>query len=99
MFIVGRRVNYDLGNIQPIPQPLDQQDAFIEALGARGYLFQTDAEDYFIFTKGSVPWSQLQDVVIGRPGYDNYLVTYFYYHPTVASLIDSTNAGGDGPRA
>ena len=98
MFIVGRRVNYDFGDITAIPLSLSQQDAFVEALGSRGYLFQTDAEDYFLFTKGTLPWSQLKDVVIGRPGYDNYLVNFFYYHPSQASLIDTTNASGGETR-
>lgn len=33
------------------------------------------AQDYFFFTRdSSLNWSSVADVVIGRPGYDNYLV-------------------------
>ncbi len=93
VFVVGRRVNYDEGDLSPIPHSIQGQDQYINQLGSRGYLFQTDAEDYFIFTKGTMPWSALHNVVIGRPGYDNYLVNFFYYRPSV-SLIDTTNASG-----
>lgn len=85
-------MNYDKSNIQPIPDGIEQQDQFIASKAKEGYLFQTDAEDYFIFTKGTLPWRELQDVVIGRPGYDNYLVNYVYYHRQQISLIDTTNS-------
>ena len=85
-------MNYDKSNIQPIPDGIEQQDQFIASKAKEGYLFQTDAEDYFIFTKGTLPWRELQDIVIGRPGYDNYLVNYVYYHRQQISLIDTTNS-------
>ena len=51
VFIVGRRLNYDHQNIVPIPTGIDAQDTFITKYAEQGYLFQTDAEDYFFFTK------------------------------------------------
>ncbi len=39
-------------------------------------VYNHDAIDYFILTNHSFPWSQMADVVIGRPGYDNYFVLY-----------------------
>ena len=92
MFFVGRRVNYDHGMIVSIPDGIHQQDEYINERAREGYLFQTDAEDYFIFTKGTLPWNLIKDVVIGRPGYDNYLVNYVYYHSKEISLVDTTNA-------
>ena len=89
---MGRRVNYDHQNIKPIPAGIHQQDQYIEKQAKQGYLFQTDAEDYFIFTKGTLPWDQIKDVVIGRPGYDNYLVHFVYYRRDAISLIDTTNS-------
>lgn len=91
-------MNYNNKNIVRLPQTISKQDACVQKLAAQGSLFVTNAEDYFIFTKGTVPWSRLVDVVIGRPGYDNYLVDYFYHHRMQASLIDITNAGGNGVR-
>lgn len=38
-------------------------------------LFRQDAEDYFFISHANeYPWKSYKDVVIGRPGYDNYLV-------------------------
>lgn len=89
---MGRRVNYDNQDITPIPAGIAQQDEYINRRAKEGYLFQTDAEDYFIFTKNTLPWNVIKDVIIGRPGYDNYLVDYVYYHRYGISLIDTTNS-------
>ena len=97
VFFVGRRVNYDGMDIQPIPMgTILEQDAVITAYAEKGYLFQTDAEDYFFFTKHCLDWSQLAKVVIGRPGYDNYLVDHVFYHRQTIDLIDTTNASTCG---
>ena len=67
-------------------------DALIEEACRVGELFQTDAEDYFIFTKGTFPWNRIKNVVIGRPGYDNYLVTQIFRSTSFISFLDITNA-------
>ena len=41
-----------------------------------GTLFQPDAEDYFVVTKNAIDWEAIPPFVIGRPGYDNWLVNY-----------------------
>ena len=92
VFFVGRRVNYDHMNIQPIPSGIEAQDAVITKYANQGYLFQTDAEDYFFFTKNTIPWNSIPDIVIGRPGYDNYLVDFAYHRQQEMDLIDTTNA-------
>lgn len=92
VFFVGRRVNYDHMDIMSIPEGIEAQDSLITHYAEKGYLFQTDAEDYFFFTKNTIPWRFIQDIVIGRPGYDNYLVDYAYHHGTELDLIDTTNA-------
>lgn len=92
VFIVGRRLNYDHQNIVPIPTGIDAQDTFITKYAEQGYLFQTDAEDYFFFTRNALPWRFIVDVVVGRPGYDNYLVDYVYHRTNEIDLIDTTNA-------
>ncbi|XP_052232705.1 uncharacterized protein LOC127845678 isoform X3 [Dreissena polymorpha] len=40
---------------------------------SRGKQFTEWAEDYFI-TSPSFPWNEVPEVVVGRPGYDNWLV-------------------------
>ena len=92
VFFVGRRVNYDHMNIKPIPSGIEAQDAMITKYANQGYLFQTDAEDYFFFTKNTIPWSSIPDIVIGRPGYDNYVVDFVYHRQYEIDLIDTTNA-------
>ena len=49
--------------------------ADIEAKVSResGSLFIPDAEDYFFFG-GEYPWHKIPEVVMGRPGYDNFIV-------------------------
>ena len=38
-----------------------------------------DAEDFFIITPGTFNWDEIPDLVVGRPGYDNWLVNYVYH--------------------
>ena len=93
ILIVGRRVNVNFHADLEFPSEFSKQDAFIESLARRGSLFQADAEDFFIFTKGTFNWNQLVNMVIGRPGYDNYLVNYVFYRRRTISFVDVTNAG------
>jgi len=73
VLVVGQRTNFNIN--------LNESDAIynisnIDTLGRAAYLFRTDAIDYFFFSSGnSLNWTALADVVIGRPGYDNYLVS------------------------
>ena len=70
--LAGRRLDY---------RPPDEMtfDAWtpeqVRALGkANGTrLSRTDTVDFFVVTR-DYPWHAIKDVVIGRPGYDNYLV-------------------------
>lgn len=55
----------------------------------RGLLDGWFAQDYFFFTRDSkLNWSSVADVVIGRPGYDNYLVAKSIY--SKVNVIDAT---------
>jgi len=73
VLVIGQRRNYVIN--------LNESDAIynisnIDKLGQKARLFRTDAIDYFFFSSGnSLNWTTLADVVIGRPGYDNYLVS------------------------
>ena len=53
-----------------------------------GVLFRTDAEDYFILGAGMFPWDEVPGVVVGRPGYDNYLVSLALQRGV--SVVDAT---------
>lgn len=93
--IVGQRTNVDMARdfAEDHPAMLQSPDTLDEAvqkMAARGSLFQTDAEDYFIITPGTFQWNEMPDFVIGRPGYDNWLVDYAYHRRQEISLIDAT---------
>lgn len=66
--IVGKRTNFVL-NDREIYLPWDVD----RSAKAEGRLFISDAQDYFFMTS-QFPWTYVPDVVVGRPGYDNFLV-------------------------
>ena len=71
ILITGRRTNFEF----PINRTVNKiiNISVIEKMRALGSLFRSDAEDYFFFTR-DFPWHNITRLVIGRPGYDNYLV-------------------------
>lgn len=69
VLIVGRRTNvYNVSSTEASSWDSIQKTATI-----RGKVFGEDAIDYFISSK-SFSWSDVDDVIIGRPAYDNWLV-------------------------
>ena len=69
ILLTGRRTN-----VEQISR-LNASDYLNLTLSAKMYgsLYREDAEDFFIATK-SFPWREILPLVIGRPGYDNWLV-------------------------
>ena len=69
LLVVGRRVNYkfkrnhEIHNLTSIYQYV-----------RNGALFITYAQDYFISTHSGYPWDTIPDFVVGRVGYDNWIV-------------------------
>lgn len=85
-FLIGRRINY--------PIPTGHQ--FYNLAEVRQYagrdqaeMFIKEAQDYFITTKGGIPWDNIPSFVVGRVGYDNWLVSYAMQNGPV--VIDGTN--------
>lgn len=69
IFLTGRRTNVEnLTNLDPVSEASIEQNA-----KRYGRLYKEDAEDFFIATS-SFPWREILPVVVGRPGYDNWLV-------------------------
>ena len=68
--VTGRRTNVLITNHSLIYQP----DHVTTIARRRGQLFSAWAEDYFFVAFNDFPWHRVADVVIGRVGYDNYLV-------------------------
>ena len=40
-----------------------------------GRLHSTAAIDYFFMARNDYPWHRVPDVVVGRPSYDNFIVS------------------------
>ena len=57
----------------------------------KGELFHDLAQDYFVVTGGdTLDWSRdVPPFVIGRRGYDNWMVAYVHKHPNI-TLLDGT---------
>lgn len=71
VFVVGRRTN--VMNLTAVEA---SNSANLErAARSRGKLFRTDAQDYFITTR-NYPWEGIPNLIVGSPGYDNWLVTH-----------------------
>ena len=68
--VTGRRTNVLIGNQSLLYLP----DHVTTIARQRGQLFGSSAEDYFFVAFNDFPWHRVADVVIGRVGYDNYLV-------------------------
>lgn len=95
VLITGRRTNTRVADDLRVGHPEMLQspvtlDATIQAMAARGELFGPDAEDYFITTPGTFLWEEIPDFIVGRPGYDNWLVGYAGRKPSQMSLLDAT---------
>ena len=83
VLIVGRRTNFKLSPGQVIDSFED-----IRASAKKGQLFGTNAQDYFISTTHGYPWETIPDFVVGRVGYDNWLVVTAIVKKMV--VIDTT---------
>ncbi|KAK3611761.1 hypothetical protein CHS0354_014109 [Potamilus streckersoni] len=69
ILIIGRRINV----LNVTSEEVRKINGIIETAKSRGSLFEIDAEDYFITNK-FFPWEQIPAFVIGRAGYDNWIV-------------------------
>jgi len=84
--VIGRRTNVPgNGQLQRY-----HPDDVTELAKRRGKLFMFSAEDYFIMTAEGYPWHRVpRDVVVGKIGYDNFLVLNALRHNV--SVVDATN--------
>ena len=71
IYITGNRLNT---NMERIMRPLfTTEDVGTWAQSKTEKRIQYSAQDYFVISKNSFDWSLYPDLVIGRPGVDNYL--------------------------
>jgi hypothetical protein len=85
ILIVGRRTNRRMEADWTEPKT---GFSHVEQLRREGRLFRVDAEDYFFFTR-NFPVHLFADLLVGRPAYDNYLVSMS--KRLGVSVIDATN--------
>ncbi|KAL3855425.1 hypothetical protein ACJMK2_014636 [Sinanodonta woodiana] len=69
ILITGRRINV----LNVTSEEVRSKNGIKESASSRGSLYEIDAEDYFI-TNIFFPWSKIPEFVIGRAGYDNWIV-------------------------
>ena len=96
ILLVGRRINIEMAisfsNDHPDSFNTSTSiDSYVSRLKSRGKLFGNNAEDFFIVTPGTFVWKEIPEFVIGRPGYDNWLVDYMYHRANSSDLIDVTS--------
>lgn len=85
VLVVGKRTNVDYH------QQCITSDEDVEQLVKQGKIFQSNAQDYFIYSRNnSQSWKNLPRFVVGRRAYDNWLVNHAY-HDDGMDLIDATN--------
>lgn len=70
ILVIGQRTNYKMARDWTEPETGFEH---VEEFRKNGTLFRTDAIDYFFFTR-DFPTHLFKDLVIGRRGYDNYIV-------------------------
>jgi FkbM family methyltransferase len=80
--LVGKRTNVDWRGKTTVED--------FDAHHSEGTLFWNNAQDYFMVSKHTFDWEKaIPAFVIGRAGYDNWLVDTAFHDPEVA-LIDAT---------
>ena len=68
LLVVGRRINRSMKNTNLTE--LHEVGHYAKS----STLFRTDAQDCFLTTRDGYPWRTIPDFVVGRVGYDNWLV-------------------------
>lgn len=91
LMLMGRRYNHNMDLHADLAQCNDTLDAFIERYTRFSDQFISVAQDFFVFTPSTLRFSDLLDVVIGRNGYDNYLVDFCVKHDI--PLVDMSQSG------
>ena len=99
ILVIGRRTNYRIRYNQEI-----YDLASVSRYASAGSLFSNNAQDYFIYSHSGFPWESIPDFVVGRVGYDNWLVaTAIRRNLTVVDATESVTAlhqtGSDGNHA
>ena len=89
--VIGKRTNVEYEDYYNNTKVFNTNRSLNLIATTKGSLFMEYAEDYFfIHSPENFPWDAIKDVVIGRRGYDNYLVSEAIKHNV--HVIDATNS-------
>ena len=69
ILVTGQRTDYHFKSDQEL-----HSLSTVSQLASKGKLHPSYAQDYFISTHSGFPWESIPDFVVGRVGYDNWLV-------------------------
>jgi len=84
VLVVGQRADVDVHNrVLYRPECVQQ-----EVTALKGRLHPAYGIDYFAIARNQFPWSQVPDLIIGHPGYDNFLVAVA--STSNVSVVDAT---------
>lgn len=90
VLVIGRRKNYALKDPRNISlTTIDEFDSAKPHIADSVHWALTSAIDYFATRSGMFHWERMADVVVGRGGYDSYVV-YFARHRANATIIDAS---------
>jgi hypothetical protein len=91
VMVVGRRTNYALKDIHVELTGTTIKDFRLaqEELASSVRIFKALAIDYFITNRGGIKWDKLPNFVIGRAGYDNYMIHFAKKHAK-ATVVDAS---------
>jgi len=82
--VIGRRIDVPWTANKSLYLPYD-----VTYESTKGKPIKTYAEDFFFIARNAFPWHRVhEDLVIGRPGYDNFVVAIAVYNNV--SVIDAT---------
>ena len=87
--VVGQRKNYYMSHQKNTTMDLYKKEIVTEIGRTDAHYFTLDAEDFFFLSHHGFQWDLVKDIVIGRPGYDNYFV--YVTRTNNVSLIDATH--------
>ncbi|KAM7456267.1 hypothetical protein BLSTO_02979 [Blastocystis sp. subtype 1] len=90
LYIVGQRNNVQQELEDRFSPSQQSSSSFVVQMVLKGHRYWDSAVDYHIVTRNAFDWDSMPNFVIGRSGYDLYLVDTAYRDPQI-TMVDVTN--------
>ena len=88
--LVGQRTNVPWDVSLDARTFTNNETAFQQLLQQKSELMVPNAIDYFISTRHAFDWTNIPPFVIGRAGYDNWLIEHLLFDTPNTQLVDVT---------